>query len=142
MRKQRVVVALVILACGLAGGYLLLSANVLGQPPGESAQETPPGDSPLSSHRRPHPEQPPRAFLPLPPPKQPPNIVPLTHAEQLGKDIVFDHTLSDPPGYACFTCHTPRRATRRRARRSARRSMRSSASPRGSSAADSANASP
>ena len=25
--------------------------------------------------------------------------------EQLGKDIVFDHTLSNPTGYACFTCH-------------------------------------
>jgi cytochrome c peroxidase len=44
---------------------------------------------------------------PLPPPKQPPNIVPLTPVEQLGKDIVFDHTLSNPTGYACFTCHTP-----------------------------------
>ena len=44
---------------------------------------------------------------PLPPPTQPPNIVPLTPVEQLGKDIVFDHTLSNPPGYACFTCHTP-----------------------------------
>ena len=33
--------------------------------------------------------------------------VPLTPVEQLGKDIVFDITLSDPPGYACFTCHTP-----------------------------------
>ena len=44
---------------------------------------------------------------PLPPPAQPPNIVPLTPVEQLGKDIVFDHTLSNPPGYACFTCHVP-----------------------------------
>jgi cytochrome c peroxidase len=44
---------------------------------------------------------------PLPPIQQPPNIVPLTPVEQLGKDIVFDITLSDPPGYACFTCHTP-----------------------------------
>ena len=44
---------------------------------------------------------------PLPPITEPPNIVPLTPAEQLGKDIVFDITLSDPPGYACFTCHTP-----------------------------------
>ncbi len=33
--------------------------------------------------------------------------MPLTPVEQLGKDIVFDNTLSDPPGYACFTCHTP-----------------------------------
>jgi len=46
-------------------------------------------------------------FGPVPPPKKPPNIVPLTPVEQLGKDIVYDHTLSDPPGYACFTCHVP-----------------------------------
>jgi cytochrome c peroxidase len=44
---------------------------------------------------------------PLPPIKKPPNLVPLTPVEQLGKDIVFDTTLSNPPGYACFTCHTP-----------------------------------
>jgi cytochrome c peroxidase len=44
---------------------------------------------------------------PLPPIKQPPNTVPLTPVEQLGKDIVYDITLSDPSGYACFTCHTP-----------------------------------
>ena len=48
-----------------------------------------------------------QTFPPLPPPKQPPNIVPLTPVEQLGKDIVFDHTLSNPTGYACFTCHVP-----------------------------------
>jgi cytochrome c peroxidase len=44
---------------------------------------------------------------PLPPITQPPNTVPLTPVEQLGKDIVFDITLSNPTGYACFTCHTP-----------------------------------
>ena len=33
--------------------------------------------------------------------------MPLTPVEQLGKDILFDHTLSNPPGYACFTCHVP-----------------------------------
>jgi cytochrome c peroxidase len=43
----------------------------------------------------------------LPPPTEPPNIVPLTSVEQLGKDILYDHTLSDPPGYSCFTCHVP-----------------------------------
>ena len=69
---------------------------------------------------------------PLPPIKQPPNIVPLTPVEQLGKDIVFDNTLSNPEGYACCTCHAPRRATRRG---SDRRSIRSSASRRGSSPA-------
>jgi cytochrome c peroxidase len=46
-------------------------------------------------------------FGPIPPPTQPPNTVPLTPVEQLGKDIVFDSTLSNPPGYACFTCHVP-----------------------------------
>src|SRR5260370_36150646 len=44
---------------------------------------------------------------PLPPIKKPPNLVPLTPVEQLGKDLGFDITLSNPPGYACFTCHTP-----------------------------------
>ncbi len=44
---------------------------------------------------------------PLPAPAQTPNTVALTPIEQLGKDILFDSTLSNPPGYACFTCHTP-----------------------------------
>ena len=36
MRKQRVVAgALVTLACGLAGGYLMLPANVMGKRRGE-----------------------------------------------------------------------------------------------------------
>ena len=44
---------------------------------------------------------------PVPAPVQPPNAVPLTPVEQLGKDIVYDNTLSNPSGYACFSCHTP-----------------------------------
>ena len=44
---------------------------------------------------------------PLPPPKMPPNQIKLTPVEQLGKDMLYDHTLSNPPGYACATCHTP-----------------------------------
>jgi cytochrome c peroxidase len=44
---------------------------------------------------------------PLPAPVQTPNVVPLSDAEQLGKDIFFDHTLSNPSGYACATCHIP-----------------------------------
>ena len=44
---------------------------------------------------------------PLPPPPLPPNIVPLTPIEQLGKFIVFDATLSNPPGQSCAACHTP-----------------------------------
>ncbi len=46
-------------------------------------------------------------FLPLPPTPQPANAVPLSPAEQLGKNIFFDSTLSNPPGYACATCHAP-----------------------------------
>ncbi len=88
MRKRHVVAALITVAFGLAAGFFLLTKDVSGQAPSQV--------QPLGA-----------VVLPLPPPKKPPNIVPLTHAEQLGKDIVFDHTLSDPPGYACFTCHTP-----------------------------------
>ena len=47
-------------------------------------------------------------FRPLPAPIQPPNLVRLAPVEQLGKDIFFDHTLSNPTGYACATCHVPR----------------------------------
>ena len=88
MRKRHVVAALITVAFGLAAGFFLLTKDVSGQAPSQV--------QPLGA-----------VVLPLPPPKKPPNIVPLTPAEQLGKDIVFDHTLSDPPGYACFTCHTP-----------------------------------
>jgi cytochrome c peroxidase len=42
---------------------------------------------------------------PLPPPVRPPNEINLTPAEQLGKFMLYDHTLSNPPGYACATCH-------------------------------------
>ena len=38
---------------------------------------------------------------------KPQNIIPLSDVEQLGKDIIFDNTLSNPPGYACFHCHAP-----------------------------------
>jgi len=34
-------------------------------------------------------------------------VTPLASGEQLGKDIFYDDTLSDPPGYACATCHNP-----------------------------------
>jgi cytochrome c peroxidase len=43
----------------------------------------------------------------LPPPIETPNVVRLSPGEQLGKDIFFDHTLSDPGGYSCATCHVP-----------------------------------
>jgi cytochrome c peroxidase len=44
---------------------------------------------------------------PLPPPKLPPNLIKLTPVEELGKHMLYDHTLSNPPGYACATCHAP-----------------------------------
>jgi cytochrome c peroxidase len=44
---------------------------------------------------------------PLPPQKRPPNEFKLTPVEQLGKDMLYDHTLSNPSGYACATCHAP-----------------------------------
>jgi cytochrome c peroxidase len=46
-------------------------------------------------------------LMPLPAPVQTPNVVPLSDGEQLGKDIFFDHSLSNPEGYACATCHVP-----------------------------------
>jgi len=44
---------------------------------------------------------------PLEAPDQPPNLVPLSPGEQLGKDIFYDDSLSDPTGYSCATCHNP-----------------------------------
>jgi cytochrome c peroxidase len=47
-------------------------------------------------------------LLTLPPaPAQTRNVVPLSAAEQLGKDIFFDKTLSNPIGLSCATCHVP-----------------------------------
>jgi cytochrome c peroxidase len=46
-------------------------------------------------------------LIPLPAPVQPPNLVTLSSSEQLGKDIFYDATLSDPAGYSCATCHNP-----------------------------------
>src|SRR6266404_1512900 len=42
---------------------------------------------------------------PLPPPVMPPDEIPLTPVEKLGKFMLYDHTLSNPSGYACATCH-------------------------------------
>src|ERR1700733_4253116 len=46
-------------------------------------------------------------LVPLTSPVQPPDLVPLSAGEQLGKDIFYDATLSDPAGYSCATCHIP-----------------------------------
>lgn len=44
-------------------------------------------------------------LIPLSSPVQPPNVVPLSTSEQLGKDIFYDDTLSSLAGYSCATCH-------------------------------------
>ena len=46
-------------------------------------------------------------FPPLPPVPTPPDIVPLEPIQKLGKLIIYDNTLSNPPGYSCFQCHAP-----------------------------------
>src|SRR5258708_3773678 len=42
---------------------------------------------------------------PLPAPRMPRDIISLTPVEKLGKLMLYDSTLSNPPGYACATCH-------------------------------------
>jgi cytochrome c peroxidase len=42
---------------------------------------------------------------PLPPVPPPPDLVVLEPVQQLGKYMIFDTTMSDPPGYACVQCH-------------------------------------
>jgi cytochrome c peroxidase len=44
---------------------------------------------------------------PLPSPPLPRDTIPLTPVEKLGKLMLYDSTLSDPPGYSCATCHVP-----------------------------------
>ena len=44
---------------------------------------------------------------PLPAPTLSSDIVQLTPVEKLGKLMLYDSTLSNPPGYSCATCHVP-----------------------------------
>jgi cytochrome c peroxidase len=44
---------------------------------------------------------------PLPAPRLPGDIIQLTPVERLGKLMLYDSTLSNPPGYSCATCHIP-----------------------------------
>jgi cytochrome c peroxidase len=44
---------------------------------------------------------------PLPSPPLPPDTIQLTPVEKLGKLMLYDSTLSNPPGYSCATCHVP-----------------------------------
>ena len=89
MRRQHVIAGTLILA-----GSAAIAVSVLLPTPGvipAQAQEV----TPLVF------------FPPLPPVPQPPNIIALEPIEQLGKNIIFDNTLSNPTGYSCFQCHAP-----------------------------------
>ncbi|HEX4202393.1 MAG TPA: cytochrome c peroxidase, partial [Chthoniobacterales bacterium] len=44
---------------------------------------------------------------PLPAPSLPPDDVQLTPVAKLGKLMLYDSSLSNPPGYSCATCHVP-----------------------------------
>jgi cytochrome c peroxidase len=91
MRKQHVVVgSLVTVAFGIAAGFLSLTKDV-------SAQGGKDG-GPVKNVG---------VGGPLPPPVMPPDTVILSDVERLGKFMLYDIALSDPPGYACATCHIP-----------------------------------
>ena len=49
---------------------------------------------------------------PLPSPRLPPDTIQLTPVEKLGKLMLYDSTLSNPPGYSCATCHVHETALR------------------------------
>ena len=101
MRRHRIIACvLVTLACALAGGTLLLTNNALGKPPKKKAAGPAP-PAPVQT------VTPLVFFPPLPPVPKPPDIITLSATEQLGKHIIFDNTLSNPQGYACFQCHAP-----------------------------------
>src|ERR1700675_3760111 len=44
---------------------------------------------------------------PLPSPRLPRDPIQLTPVEKLGKLMLYDSTLSNPPGYSCANCHVP-----------------------------------
>jgi cytochrome c peroxidase len=96
MRKYGIVVGTAVtVACALAVPLLLHTQHVSGDDQLVSTDENPP---PIT----------PEALLgigPIPCQGEPPDIVVFTPLEQLGKKILYDCTLSNPPGYACAQCH-------------------------------------
>ena len=80
MRKQRLISAALLGLVGALAGVGLL--------PQQSAARTGSG----------------RAAPPVP---TPPNVVTLEPIEKLGKDLLYDNTMSNPEGYACAQCHAP-----------------------------------
>jgi cytochrome c peroxidase len=91
MRRQHVFVGTLILAgsAAIAVSVLLPTPGVI---PAQAQQQT------ITTHV---------FYPPLPPVPTPPDIIALEPVEKLGKDIIFDNTLSNPPGYSCFQCHAP-----------------------------------
>jgi len=100
MRRQNAIVGTLILAgsAAIAVSVLLPAPGVI---PAQAQQVKPPVSVPPPN------VTPDVFFPPLPPVPQPPNIIALEPIEQLGKNIIFDNTLSNPTGYSCFQCHAP-----------------------------------
>jgi cytochrome c peroxidase len=100
MRRQHAIVGTFILA-----GFAAFAVSVLLPAPG--------GIPAQAQQVKPHVAIPPPTvtpnvfFPPLPPVPIPPDVVVLDPMEALGKLMIFDNTLSNPIGYACFQCHTP-----------------------------------
>jgi cytochrome c peroxidase len=100
MKRQHAIVGTFILAgsAAFAVSVLLPSSGVI---PAQAQHVTPPVSHP------PRNVTPDTLFPPLPPVPQPPNLIALDPIEQLGKNIIYDNTLSNPSGYSCFQCHAP-----------------------------------
>jgi cytochrome c peroxidase len=94
MRRQHAIVGTLILA-----GFAAFAVSVLIPAPG--------GIPAQAQQVKPPPVTPDVFLPPLPPVPPPPDAVPLDPFQALGKLIIFDTTLSNPEGYACFQCHAP-----------------------------------
>ena len=104
MRRHRIIACvLVTVACALAGGTLLLTNNAKAQKATAAAPapvQVPASRGATDGH--------PLCLFPAAPARAAAaEHHALSPTEQLGKDIIFDNTLSNPPGYACFQCHAP-----------------------------------
>jgi cytochrome c peroxidase len=100
MRRQHAIVGTFILA-----GFAAFAVSVLLPAPGGIPAQAQHVKSPVSG--KPPTATPNVFFPPLPPVPIPPDVVVLEPIQALGKLMIFDNTLSNPTGYACFQCHTP-----------------------------------
>jgi cytochrome c peroxidase len=98
-RKRRIVIGTAVIAASALAGSLLGHLYGLSARGGGKQAAGPP---------------PPATFGPIPCQGEPADIVALTPLELLGKKLIYDCQLSDPPasafgqpGYACATCHVP-----------------------------------